>query len=121
MSQVVAVEGNQLVLLSGQVAWDSEGRLEGLGDHAAQAAQIVRNLDTALAAVGATRDDVIEETVYVVDYIALLLPAVFGPLRDGVSMAPASTLVCVPTLFAPEDLVEVRVIAAVGTIPHVTP
>ncbi|MEU1906053.1 Rid family hydrolase [Streptomyces hygroscopicus] len=112
ISQVVTVEGTRLVHLSGQVAWDAQGRPVGLGDHEAQAAQIARNLDAALAAVGATRNDIIEETVYVVDYTPKLLPAIFGPLRAGVSEAPASTLVGVPALFAPEYLLEVQVVAA---------
>ncbi|MDX3608970.1 MULTISPECIES: RidA family protein [Streptomyces] len=34
----------------------------GPGDHGAQAAQIVRNLDAALAAVGATRPSVLPST-----------------------------------------------------------
>lgn len=112
ISQVVTVDGTRLAHLSGQVAWDARGRPVGLGDHEAQAAQIARNLDAALAAVGATRDDIIEETVYVVDYTPKLLPAIFGPLRAGVSEAPASTLVGVPALFAPEYLLEVQVVAA---------
>ncbi|MEU6482189.1 Rid family hydrolase [Streptomyces sp. NPDC047017] len=112
ISQVVTVDGARLVHLSGQVAWDAQGRPVGIGDHGAQAAQIARNLDAALAAVGATRDDIIEETVYVVAYTPELLPAIFGPLRAGVSQAPASTLVGVPALFAPEYLIEVQVVAA---------
>ncbi|MCS0603901.1 Rid family hydrolase [Streptomyces sp. LP11] len=112
ISQIVTVDGTRLAHLSGQVAWDAQGQPVGLGDHEAQAAQIARNLDAALAAVGATRDDIIEETVYVVDYTPKLLPAIFGPLRAGVSEAPASTLVGVPALFAPEYLLEVQVVAA---------
>jgi enamine deaminase RidA (YjgF/YER057c/UK114 family) len=34
-------------------------------------------------------------------------------LRAGVSQAPASTLVVVPALFAPDYLVEIEVVAAV--------
>ncbi|MFC9185124.1 Rid family hydrolase [Streptomyces globisporus] len=48
--------------LSGQVSWDERGRPVGPGDHGAQAAQIVRNLDAALAAVGATRPSVLPST-----------------------------------------------------------
>ncbi|MEW2298308.1 Rid family hydrolase [Streptomyces sp. NPDC006743] len=112
ITQVVTVEGRRLVHLSGQVAWDERGRPVGLGDHGAQAAQIARNLDAALAAVGATRDDIVDETVYVVDYTPELLPAIFGPLRAGVAEAPASTLVGVSALFAPGFLLEVKVVAA---------
>ncbi|MET8838866.1 Rid family hydrolase [Streptomyces rubiginosohelvolus] len=85
------------------------GRPAGLGDHEAQAVQIALNLDAALAAVGATRNDIITETVYVVDYTPELLSAIFGPLRSGISAAPASTLLSVSALFAPEYLLEVQV------------
>ncbi|MDJ1134240.1 RidA family protein [Streptomyces iconiensis] len=112
ISQVVTTERERLVHLSGQVAWDAEGRPVGPGDHGAQAAQIVHNIEAALAAVGATRDDIVKETLYVVDYSPALLPAIFGPLREGVTLAPASTLVAVPALFAPEYLLEVEVVAA---------
>ncbi|GEB53359.1 RidA family protein [Streptomyces cacaoi] len=112
ISQVVVTEGERLVHLSGQVAWDTAGRPVGPGDHGAQSAQIVRNIGAALAAVGATRDDIVKETVYVVDYTPALLPVIFGPLRAGVTRAPASTLVPVPALFAPEYLLEVEVVAA---------
>ncbi|WP_245962140.1 Rid family hydrolase [Streptomyces ardesiacus] len=111
ITQVVTVDGRRLVHLSGQVAWDERGRPVGLGDHGAQAAQIARNLDAALAAVGATRDDIVDETVYVVDYTPELLPAIFGPLRAGVAEAPASTLVGVSALCAPGLLLEVKVVA----------
>ncbi|UNZ16298.1 RidA family protein [Streptomyces sp. 891-h] len=112
ITPVVTVEGTRLAYLSGQVAWDAEGLLVGPGDHEAQAAQIARNLDASLTAVGATRNDIVKETVYVVDYTPKLLPAIFGPLRAGVSQAPASTLVGVAALFAPACLLEVEVIAA---------
>ncbi|MEU4969364.1 RidA family protein [Streptomyces smyrnaeus] len=122
ITQVVTVDRTRLAHLSGQVAWDAEGRPVGPGDHEAQAAQIARNLDAALTAVGATRNDIIEETVYVVDYTPKLLPAIFGPLRAGVSQAPASTLVGVPALFAPEYLLEVQVVAALpGGGSHAEP
>ncbi|MFC8879750.1 RidA family protein [Streptomyces ardesiacus] len=112
ITQVVTVDGRRLVHVSGQVAWDERGRPVGLGDHGAQAAQIARNLDAALAAVGATRDDIVDETVYVVDYTPELLPAIFGPLRAGVAESPASTLVGVSALCAQGLLLEVKVVAA---------
>ncbi|GAB3360941.1 RidA family protein [Amycolatopsis echigonensis] len=77
----------------------------------AQVRQIAQNLDTALAVVGCGRQDIVKETVYVVDYRPELIPRLFGPLREGAPAAPASTLVGVAALFAPGVLVEVDVIA----------
>ena len=118
ISQVVTVTGKRMVYLSGQVAWDTEGNLVGRGDYAAQSAQIARNIDAALAAVGGTRDDIVEETVFVAGYTPGLLHAIFDPLRAGTSTVPASTLIGVAALFDPDYLIEVRVIAAVGTEPR---
>jgi enamine deaminase RidA (YjgF/YER057c/UK114 family) len=84
-----------LVYTSGQVAWDKDGNLVGKGDYAKQAEQIVRNLDIALASAGATRDDLIKQTIFVVDYRPEIVPLIMGPLhtgRDGAQRArsPAS-------------------------------
>jgi enamine deaminase RidA (YjgF/YER057c/UK114 family) len=112
ISQVVTVAGgSRLIHLSGQVAWDEHGNPVGIGDHAAQAAQIARNIDAALASVNASRADIVKETIYVVGYRPDLLAKVFTPLREGSSTAPASTLVPVPGLFAPQYLIEVDVVA----------
>ncbi|WP_213005061.1 RidA family protein, partial [Paractinoplanes toevensis] len=88
ISQGVTAGG--MLYLSGQVAWDTDGRLIGAGDHAAQAAKIAENITELLTAAGATWDDVVKETIYVVDYRPELVPAIFGALRRG--PAPASTL-----------------------------
>jgi len=111
ISQAVVSTGRALVHLSGQVAWDAEGNLVGAGDPAAQAAKVADNIGTALKAAGATWDDVVKETIYVVDYRPELVPAIFQALRRGA--VPASTLVPVPALFRPGYLIEVEVIAAI--------
>ncbi|MGW4033786.1 RidA family protein [Streptomyces sp. NPDC004838] len=112
ITQVVSVAGGSLVHLSGQIAWDARGQLVGPGDHLAQARQIARNLDACLASVGATRADVVSETVYVVDYEPALAPGILGALRAG-NTPPASTLIPVPALGFDGYLVEVTVVAAV--------
>lgn len=114
ISQLVATTGRTLVHLSGQVAWDEDGTPVAPGDHAAQAARIARNIDTALASVGATRADIVKETIYVVDYTPGLLQPIIGALRDGAQPPPASTLIGVAALFAPDFLIEVDVIAALA-------
>ncbi|MFO7252959.1 MAG: RidA family protein [Actinomycetes bacterium] len=112
-THVVAVTDAELVFLSGQVAWDERGELVGAGDHAAQAAQVARNIEAALAAVGATPDDVVKQTIYVAGYSPDVAPAVFAALNRGRRRPPASTLVPVPALYAPGYLIEVEVVAAV--------
>ncbi|MFJ3667092.1 RidA family protein [Streptomyces sp. NPDC090106] len=116
ISQLVVTTGRRLVHLSGQVARDGRGNPTG-GDHAAQAAVIARTIDLALTAVGASRDDIVKEVIYVVDYTLDVLPAVLDALREGTRTAPASTLVPVTALFAPGYLIEVDVTAAVHQLP----
>ncbi|MFD2467615.1 RidA family protein [Amycolatopsis silviterrae] len=109
---VVRLPETGLVFLSGQVAWDEHGNLRGT-DHATQTRQIARNLDLALAAAGCGREDIVKETVYVVDYRPELISELFAALREGVPAPPASTLVGVAALFDPRVLVEVDVVAKV--------
>jgi len=69
-THVVSVTDAELVYVSGQVAWDAEGGLVGEGDHAAQAAQVARNIETALAAAG--------DRVYVFDEASGTLSLIGG-------------------------------------------
>jgi len=90
------------------VAWDKDGNLVGEGDYAKQAEQIVRNLDIALASAGATRDDLIKQTIFVVDYRPEVVPLIMGPLHAGTRRCAASALVGVQALFAPQQQTAVR-------------
>jgi enamine deaminase RidA (YjgF/YER057c/UK114 family) len=66
-SQVVVAEGNiRTVLVGGQNAVDASGEVVGRGDLGAQAEQVLRNLETALEAAGATLEHVVKWNVYVV-------------------------------------------------------
>lgn len=111
ISQAAVVDGERLVYLSGQVAWDDEGAFVGVGDHGAQVVQIVRRIDALLSALGTSRASVVKETIYVVDHRPELVPAILGPLRQGVPTPPTSTLVGVAGLYTPEALVEIEVVA----------
>ncbi|MEU3447705.1 RidA family protein [Streptomyces thermolilacinus] len=112
-SHVVAGTG-RFVSVSGQCAFDAEGRVVGEGDPAAQARQVFANLGRCLAAAGATFDDVVKLTYYVTDVAHL--PAVRAA-RDEVidtTRPPASSAVQVSALFRPELLLEVEAFAVVA-------
>jgi len=113
VTHVVTVPDLGLVYTSGQVAWDKDGNLVGEGDYAAQAEQIVRNLDIALASAGATRDDLIKQTIFVVDYRPEIVPLIMGPLHTGTRRCAASSLVGVQALFAPGYLIEIEAVARI--------
>jgi enamine deaminase RidA (YjgF/YER057c/UK114 family) len=103
----------RLVAVAGQVALDAEGRMVGPGDPVAQAEQVFRNLQVALAAAGASFEHVIKLTYFMLDVGAL--PAVREVRNRYVDVAnpPASTAVQVSSLFRPGFLIEVEALAVV--------
>ncbi len=64
---VVEVMSGRAVYISGQIALDREGNIVGQGDIRAQAQQVFENLHAALAAVGATFENVVKLTIYMTD------------------------------------------------------
>jgi reactive intermediate/imine deaminase len=62
-----AVVAGRTVYVSGQAAVDASGTLVGAGDVIAQTRQVRENMTLALAAAGATLDDVVKVTVYLAD------------------------------------------------------
>jgi 2-iminobutanoate/2-iminopropanoate deaminase len=100
-----------LLFSAGQIPLDpSTGELVG-GDAAAQAEQVLRNLDAVLAAAGATRDSVVKATVFLRDLndfgaVNEVYARFFGTHR------PARSTVQVARL--PRDsAVEIELVAAV--------
>lgn len=100
---------------SGQVAWDENCEVVGIGDLGAQAHQAMQNLKTVLAEAGATPADVVRMRTYVVNYtpecLELIGPAIAGFYGD--SMPAANTLIGVQCLAMPEFLIEVEVTAVI--------
>jgi enamine deaminase RidA (YjgF/YER057c/UK114 family) len=113
-THVIAATGSRLVFVAGQAADDVQGNLVGPGDLAAQAHQAFANVGRALAAVGATPEQVTRITIYIVDHRPESLPVisearitVFGDHK------PTDVLVGVQTLAEPGYLIEVEAIAVV--------
>src|SRR5258706_6281119 len=53
-THIVEVTGpNRTIYVSGQIAYDKDGKVVGAGDMKAQAEQVFKNLQVALAAAGA--------------------------------------------------------------------
>ncbi|MEV6366661.1 RidA family protein [Micromonospora musae] len=104
----------RLVFTAGACPLDSEGRTVAPGDYAAQAHQVVRNLESALAAAGARLTDVVKTTVYVASSRREDLVTVWEVVRDAFGdHDPPSTLLGVAMLGYAEQLVEVEAVAAV--------
>jgi enamine deaminase RidA (YjgF/YER057c/UK114 family) len=116
LHQVSIATGTKMIFVAGQVSWDADGVTVGEGDLAAQVERSYLNAGTALAAAGASFDDVVKLTVYVVDWTADKMPLFLegvsrAAAKLGVTpMAPGS-LIGVATLDIPDHLVEVEVTA----------
>ena len=109
-SHVVEITGpGRIVYIAGQLGVTPDGKIAG--DFRAQAVQAFENLKAALAAVGASFDDVVKLNNYLVD-IAANLPA-YRETRDkyvNTRQPPASTTVGVPALARDGALYEVEAI-----------
>lgn len=114
--QVSVASGSRLVFMAGQVAWDADGRTIGEGDLAAQVEQCYLNVATALAAAGASFDDVVKLTLYFVDWTPDKLTVAGEGIaraagRLGITALPPLTGIGVAALAEPGLLVEVEATA----------
>lgn len=113
ISQAMLIGSGQLLVLSGHVPIDSEGRIPaGLS---AQLDQVFRNLQATLHAAGTDFGSVARLTLYVRGYEPSQL-AQIRAVRDRwitVDRPPASALIGVAALFHPGVLVEVDALAVV--------
>jgi enamine deaminase RidA (YjgF/YER057c/UK114 family)/protein tyrosine phosphatase (PTP) superfamily phosphohydrolase (DUF442 family) len=108
-----AVRVGNVVQVSGTTATDESGAIVGVGDPYAQAAQALKNIRAALEKTGARLDDVVRTRIYVVDIgswteIGRAHGEVFASIR------PATSMVEVRRLMAPEMLVEIEAEAILG-------
>ncbi len=113
-THVVVAQPGKIVYLSGQVGNDTTGKVVS-HDFRAQAEQVFANLKTALAAAGATFDDVVKLNYYVRDYSQDKRAAIREARDKYVNKEhpPASTLIGVATLASDDYLLEVEAVAVV--------
>ncbi len=106
----VKVRPGMPVFPTGQVAWDEDGKVVGIGDMKKQVAQVYANIDKLLAGLGVGRDTIVKTITYVTD---LALVAEIHPIREqffaGLEL-PGSTLFQISALAETELMLEIEVI-----------
>ncbi len=114
-TQVTVAQGGGIVFISGQVSADANGKVVGAGDIEAQAVQVFENLKLALGGIGATFEDVIKLTIYIVGFTQERRKAVMDVRGRYISHKnpPAATMVGVDHLVEPELLVEIEAVVAI--------
>ena len=65
-NHAVSVRPGRLVFIAGQVAVSEDGSVVGAGDLAAQTRQVFHNLEQILSSAGATFENVVQFTTYLV-------------------------------------------------------
>src|SRR6185437_11945941 len=107
-SHVVEITGpGRIVYIAGQLGVKPDGKIAG--DFRAQAVQAFENMKNALAAVGATFDDVVKLNNYLIDIKENL--GAYREVRDkyvNTSKAPASTTIGITALAREDALYEVE-------------
>lgn len=108
----ISVAGGRTVHVSGQLAWDGNGRLVGEGDMAAQYEQVCENLKAVLEDAGGSLDDIVKITTFLTDMEAY--PSCIALREKYLGTAwPTSTTVEVSRLAHPGCMVEIEAVAVI--------
>lgn len=115
-SQVCEVTTGKLVLIAGQVPHDTNDRLVGENDFAAQVEQVFKNLDAALEAAGGSFKNLVKINNYCVASVTPEQRTAFSRVRDryvDTASPPVSTFIFVSRLAQPGWLFEMDAMAVI--------
>ena len=106
----VPIGDKQLIVLTGQVAIDGEGKVVGENDIGVQTEYVFKKINALLEEAGASIDNIIRVVIYLVDMEDF---AKVSPIRNKYlkKSRPVSTLVEVNKLTIPECRIEIEATA----------
>ena len=112
-SHITEAKGTGLVCFAGQLALDQEFGILGGDDLGEQTKAAMRNLETAMKAVGVGWDDIVRRTIYTLHPTEYeVITAAIDDVTGGAEH-PAQTLIGVTGLAVPGCLIEIECTASV--------
>lgn len=105
-----AIKSGELIHVSGQLSFDEAGEFLYAGDAAAQLKQTYACMDKVLAHYGATRNQIVSQTLYVVNLRENFEVTASGNVNYFGAHRPVSTIVGVPDLGFPGQVIEIAFI-----------
>lgn len=113
---VVVTNPGRTIYIGGQNAVNPQGEIVGKGDLAAQTEQVFTNMETVLAAAGASLHDIVKWTMFIVEGQDLrpgleVFQTHWGPDTPP----PAISSAMVASLANPDFLVEIDAVAIIST------
>lgn len=120
-SMGVAAGPGYTLHLTGQVGWDAEEKIVGLGDVARQTLQAFHNIERVLAEFGGTLSDIVSLTTYYLHPGDLALIQQVRARHLSPDQGPASISIQVAGLGSPEFLVELVPVAVIPNERFISP
>ena len=113
-SHDLGVQVDDMIWVSGMIAFDPDGNLVGEGDVRVQADKVFSNIAEILAVGGATLNDVVKITAWLTDFSNY---SGYNEARTAAfpDRLPASATVHSPQLVFPGLLVEIEAVAVVNS------
>jgi 2-iminobutanoate/2-iminopropanoate deaminase len=109
----VDLGASKMIIISGQVALNAEGKVVGEDNFEQQAEQVFKNIQAIVEHAGGTMHDLVKTTIYLRDVSNIVT---FRQVRNkyiNVDNPPASTLVEITDLVRDEFLLEVEATAII--------
>lgn len=112
-SHAAVQDRGRVLHLAGQVAWDAECKVVGVGDFGVQVEMALSNLKTVLAHSGLGPSDILRLRTYIVANDMERLGAVVGALQRfyGEEVPAPNTVIGVQSLALPDFLIEIEGVA----------